>query len=222
MHVAICKTGRTQEERNAVAKARLCQCALELFALHGYDAVTLSDIGLRAGYSRSLAQYHFSGKTQLAETLLDQLGQRYLRASVLELDAADGGAEAWRRLERHLDESWENFRAMHGHGDSALAARGEMVLSATATFSADQGLRERLRGVTAPLLAQIERTLRICQRDGVIGAGVDPATVAVFYASSIWGMVNVLFANRGNQQQLSDLVALLKHFMNTLRTGTQT
>jgi AcrR family transcriptional regulator len=214
------KTGRSQEERNAVAKARLCQSALELFALHGYDAVTLSDIGLRAGYSRSLAQYHFSSKTQLAETLLDQQGRRHTQSRLLELPPGATGAQAWARLERHLDESWAGFRAMYGDSGSALAARGEMILSATATFSADQGLRERLRSATAPLLAQIEGTLRVCIRDGVIRPDTDAATVAIYYTSSIWGLVNVLFANRGNQEQLQSLVLILKNFMNTLRTGS--
>jgi len=211
------KHSRTQEERNAIAKVKLCQAALELFALQGYDCTTLSDIGIRAGYSRSLAQYHFASKTQLAEMLLEQMGQRALNAHVLLLPATATGADAWLRLEQHLAEAWANYGSMLDGNDTDLAARGEMILNVTAIFSPDPALREKLREVSDVLTQRIQHALKLCIRDGVIRADVDPYSVATFYSSSIWGIANALFAAPQERKRLGRVVDTLKGFMNTLR-----
>lgn len=214
---AVEKGSRTQEERNAIARARLCHAALELFALKGYDSTTLSDIGVRAGYSRGLAQYHFGTKTALAELLLEQMGHRDTQTHLLRLPANATGEDAWHQLERHLQESWKNFCSMHDGSEDNLSDRGEMILSVTAIFSPDPLLRERLKNVSHTLVAHVRRALQLCVRDGVIRADVDAQAVAMFYVISIWGMVNALFADPNDKKQISAMVDVLKNFMNTLR-----
>jgi AcrR family transcriptional regulator len=208
---------RTQEERNAVAREKLSQAALELFAIKGFDSTSLADIGVRAGYSRGLAQYHYGSKTRLAEELLDDMGQRDLRTHMLKLPPDADGAYAWQQLEKHLEDSWKNFCAMHDGSDSNLAARGEMILNVHAIFSQDPALREKINALTRILASHVSRILRICIRDNVIRNDIDPNTVALFYVTSIWGMVNALFADPENSAYFSGLVDTLKRFMNTLR-----
>ncbi|EJM21075.1 MULTISPECIES: TetR/AcrR family transcriptional regulator [unclassified Pseudomonas] len=211
------KNSRSQEERNAIAKAKLCEAALELFALRGYDSTSLADIGVRAGYSRSLAQYHFANKTQLGELLLEDMGNRDLQAHVLKLPDDADGQLAWQQLECHLDESWQNYRSMLDGSDSNLAARGEMILCVTAIFSSDSALREKLKAVSQVLIQRVRHALQLCIRDGVIRADVDASSVATFYTSSIWGLVNTLFAEPDSKEHLNEAVQTLKNFMNTLR-----
>jgi len=211
------KYSRTQEERNNIAKTRLCQAALELFALQGYDCTTLSDIGVRAGYSRSLAQYHFSSKTQLAEMLLEEMGQKALKTDVLQMPPMATGEEAWQKLEKHLAQTWSNYGSMLDGHDTDLAARGEMILNVTAIFSPDPVLREKLREVSDVLIQRIQHALRLCIRDGVIRHDVDPYSVATFYSASIWGIANALFAAPQERDRLVKVVETLKGFMNTLR-----
>lgn len=207
---------RTQEQRNAIAKTKLCQAALELFALHDYDSVTLAEVGLRAGFSRGLAQYHFSTKAALVETLLDNMGQRDLQAKLLTLGTEASGADAWRQLLLHLDESVAHFSAMHGD-DTNLAARGEMILCATAIFSRNTALRKKLNRISYGLLVRVRDTLQRCVRDGVIRPDIQVEKIAMFYVVSIWGVVNVLFANPDKKEYVSSMVDSLKLFMRSLR-----
>lgn len=63
---------RTQEERTSDAKMRLREAALFLFAQDGYERTTLATISLRAGFSRTLAQYHYEDKASLALEILEE------------------------------------------------------------------------------------------------------------------------------------------------------
>ncbi len=212
------RVSRTQEERNAIAKAKLMRAALELFALQGIEATTLAEIGIRAGYSRGLAQYHFPTKAKLAEHLLDDMGRRDLQADVLRLAPGATGAQAWQQLMRHLDDSWANFRSMHDGSEENLAARGEMILSATATFSPDPELRKKLGQVSSLLIAPVTEVLRVCAADDFIRRETDVDAIARFYVASIWGIVNALFAAPDHLNRIAPMVGVLRDFMNTLRT----
>jgi AcrR family transcriptional regulator len=55
---------RTQAERRAAARDRLLQAAAELIAECGLPAVTLAQVGERAGYSRGIANHHFGTKSR--------------------------------------------------------------------------------------------------------------------------------------------------------------
>jgi AcrR family transcriptional regulator len=211
------KSARTQEERNAIAKAKLCEAALELIALQGYDTTTLADIGVRAGYSRSLAQYHFGTKTVLAVLLLEEMGRRDTQTHVLKLPADATGTDAWRQLHIHLEDSWQNFCAMHDGSDSNLAARGEMILCATATFSPDPVLREKLNEVSRVLTSHVAKAVRLCIRDGVLRADLNANNIALFYVTAIWGMVNALFADPVNKEYFSTMKDTLMNYLETLR-----
>ena len=212
------KNPRTQEERNTLAKKLLCKAALELFAIKGYDSTSLADIGARAGYSRSLVKYHYGSKLKLAETLIENSGQRDIHTHILKLSDATTGEKAWQCLHDHLDNSWNNFRSMiEGDEDENLASRGEMILYVTATFSQNTELSNKLKEVSNELTNYVNYALKRCVQDGIIRSDIDTKVTAIFYISSIWAMVNALFSAPENIQTLSSLPNTLKYFLATLK-----
>lgn len=212
------RKSRTQEERNAAARSGLSKAALELFAIKGYDSTSLADIGTRAGYSRSLVKYHFGSKAQLAESLLDDMGHRILQLSALNLADDARGEDAWAALHQHLHDSWAQFRSSHDDSGSNLAARGEMILNATATFSLDEGMRMKLKVISDGLIDRISHVLNICIRDHIIRDDINVRATALFYASSIWSMTTVLFAAHENRDDALGMEKSLRFFLQSLRT----
>jgi len=67
-------------ERGRVSRERILAAAADLFALHGYAAVTMREIGTAAGLDSSSLYKHFSGKQELAEAVLDRAAADLLGA----------------------------------------------------------------------------------------------------------------------------------------------
>ena len=55
----------TQEERTDLSGRRMIECAVELIVERGVTGTKLTDVGLRAGYSRGLAAMRFGTKAAL-------------------------------------------------------------------------------------------------------------------------------------------------------------
>jgi AcrR family transcriptional regulator len=211
-------SSRTQTERTEAAKASIRIAALELFALHGYEAATLADISLRAGYSRALAQYHYGEKSALAVELLEARMRRDLHADMLICPPGTPAATVWSRLLDHLDASWEQYRQVHGKGVESLRVRGEVVLQQAATGSSDRKMADRLNALTAILVSRVAHALEICREAGFLRSEVDVQGVAVFYVHAIWGLASALFANPKGEPQLVAAVGVLRQMLEGLRT----
>ena len=56
--------------RRADSRAALLAAATELFAAHGFDGVSVSDIAEKAGVNRAMISYHFGGKRDLYAAIL--------------------------------------------------------------------------------------------------------------------------------------------------------
>jgi len=207
---------RTQEERTETAKARIRTAALELFALQGFEATSLADISLRAGYSRALAQYHYGDKSKLALELLDSRLRRDMNADLLKCPPSTPPAEAWALLEEHLRSTSAHYRRLHGRGQDLLV-RGEMVVHQAANMSTDLEMTARLNAVTSTLLSQVAHVLEICRQGGFIRQDADVQGAAVFYVHSIWGLALALFVNPKGEAQIGRALAFLGASMNALR-----
>lgn len=60
----------TQAEKTAISDRKMLDAAVELIIERGAEKTTLREIGLRAGYSRGLANYRFGNKDELFRTML--------------------------------------------------------------------------------------------------------------------------------------------------------
>jgi AcrR family transcriptional regulator len=208
---------RTQESRTEQARARICEAAIQVFAMKGYEQATIADISIHAGYSRALAQYHFGSKTALAQHMLETIGERDMQLALLP-DRHASGEEAWALLLAHAEASWENLSRLHSDCDRGLAARGEMLLQAAAMYSSDSALRNCFAGIGRRLTARVSRTLEACRRDGVIRAAVDPDAAATFYVMSIWGLLSALCVDPKGARVVNRSFDLLRQFLQSLRS----
>src|SRR5688500_1161528 len=66
------RTTIQNQEIRAVAKAKILQAALELFATRGYATTTVDAIAQSAGVSTGLLYYHFENKPALLQAIFEQ------------------------------------------------------------------------------------------------------------------------------------------------------
>ena len=88
---------RTKEEA-AVTRATLLKAALAVFSSKGYDATTLDDIASTAKVTRGAIYWHFKGKADLYNTLIEEVSAR--GNTVVQTAVAKGGTllEILRRI----------------------------------------------------------------------------------------------------------------------------
>lgn len=221
LRLATKSAGLTHEQRNAIARKKLCNAALELFALQGYDVTTLSDIGVRAGYSRGLAHHYFDSKETLAEFLLDELSQRDSLIHILAVSYATTGAEAWEKLGLHMSSVWKHCCDFHFAHREDLAERGAFVLRSAAAISKERALRSSSEKIFDALLTRIKNILLICVRDGVLRKDMDVEKTAVFYVTSISGYSLVLPHQLISRKFAIALLEPLQLYLNSFRTSTK-
>jgi AcrR family transcriptional regulator len=186
---------RTQEERTEAAKERLRDAALVIFGQDGFDATTLSAISLKAGFSRTLAQYHYPDKAALALELLDERISRDNHLELLDCPGDASAAQAWACLVRHLNAVASYYGRLHGSCDISVAVRGEMALHSAALMGSDATITAHVNRLTVDLIARIERLFEICREGGFIPASSDSHALAILHVHSIWGLAQALFAN---------------------------
>ncbi|MFA5889998.1 MAG: TetR/AcrR family transcriptional regulator [Actinomycetota bacterium] len=125
---------RTQTERSAATRARLCAAAIESLAERGYAGATTADIAARAGCSQGALFRHYPTKADLfadaAEALYDDV-REVVRAR---LESAGEATDAVAASVRAL---WDVFRL------PSMTASYELVMAART----DPALREALRPV---------------------------------------------------------------------------
>ncbi|WP_298290805.1 TetR/AcrR family transcriptional regulator [Novosphingobium sp.] len=208
---------RTQEERTEAAKGRLRDAALALFGEQGYEATALAAISLKAGFSRTLAQYHYPDKADIAVEILED---RLLRDNHLELLACPDDAApelAWDCLIRHLEAVAAYYGNLHGANEHNVIVRGEMALHAAALMGADAALTAKVHERTVDLIARIERLFEIARKGGLIAADSDPHALAILHVHSIWGLALALFASPKATKSIAAAFQQIRVLVDALR-----
>jgi TetR/AcrR family transcriptional regulator len=74
------RTGKRLSRRHdsAVTRRALVDAGGELFAAHGFDAVTVAEVARRAGVNQALINYHFGGKLALYRTIVRDMYAEFL------------------------------------------------------------------------------------------------------------------------------------------------
>ena len=81
---------RTQVERSDATRAALLAAGRELFAEHGYAAVSTGQIVSRSGLTRGALYHHFGGKRELFKAVFEAIEAELVgRIPVDQLDAGD-------------------------------------------------------------------------------------------------------------------------------------
>lgn len=209
---------RTQEARTEAAKERIRAAALALFGSDGFEATTLAAISLEAGFSRTLAQYHYPDKASLALELLDERIRRDNHLELLRCGADATGEEAWACLIRHLEAVSAYYGDLHGTNEHSVAVRGEMALHAAALMGTDAALTARVHALTVDLIARIERLFELCRKAGLIPANSNCHALAVLHVHSIWGLAQALFANPKGGRPIAAAFMQIRVLLDGLRT----
>ncbi len=215
--MATAAASRTQEERTEAAKARLREAALELFGEQGYEATTSAAISLRAGFSRTLGQYHYPYKAQLAIELLEERIVRDNHLDLLDCPADASPEQAWNALLRHLDEVSDYYGNLHGAGEHSARVRGEMALHVAALMSSEPLIIKRVNALTTDLIARIERLFEICRNGGLIAEDADSHALAILHVHSIWGLAQALYANPRGARPVAAAFHQIRVLLEALR-----
>lgn len=208
---------RTQEERTEDAKMRLRQAALELFASDGYESTTLAAISLKAGFSRTLAQYHYPEKSALALELIEERLRRDNHIELLDCPDDASGEAGWTALISHFEEVVRYYGMLHGSSERSTLVRGEMAIHAAALMGTDAAITRAISQSTHDLIARVERLFAICARDGTVPRDTDAHAMAVLHVHSIWGLALALFANPKGGRQVEAAYRQIRVLLEALR-----
>jgi len=151
---------RTKAEALAT-RSRILDAAERLFAADGVSRTSLHDIAAAAGVTRGAVYWHFAGKAEVFEAMLDRV------TLPLEVLAGDAGAKALDPL------AAVRARFLAPLQVTARDARTRRVFDIAlhkAEYTGElEALRTRRRDARAAWLADMERALRLAQRAGMIG-----------------------------------------------------
>lgn len=122
-------------------RERILDAAEELFALHGYDGVTLRQIAKKAGVDVALASYHFGKKRDLFEATFlrrAQIVNDVRLQALLEVEKISDGPlsvqdiisaflRPMQQLQLNSDEGWNNYCALVAYINSSSVWGEEMM-----------------------------------------------------------------------------------------------
>jgi AcrR family transcriptional regulator len=109
------KERRSNEQRRRDSDRKLLDAGLRLVAQKGAAGATLADIGVAAGYSRSLPLERFGSKQQFLVALVDRTEQWFNQWAFTDLQGKEGLEGLTARIEAHLASamaSWDSTSAL--------------------------------------------------------------------------------------------------------------
>lgn len=76
----------TFDERGGASRERIVDAATRLFAIHGFEAMTMRMLGEAVGLDNSSLYRHFKGKSEIANAVLDKVAGEVLAAVASSID----------------------------------------------------------------------------------------------------------------------------------------
>jgi AcrR family transcriptional regulator len=154
-------------------RAQIIECAVEAFAELGYANTSLARIAERAGISKGVISYHFAGKTELIEQIVDHV---YRDITQFVLPRMEGEATATGALRANIRAVVEYMR---GHRDQLLAL-GEIFNNVRTS----DGRRRYGVVFNEPIYEAREELFRRGQQSGELRS-FDPRVMAVTVQAAI-------------------------------------
>src|SRR5690606_8889440 len=106
---------RTNEERRCESDKRLLDAGLKLVAQKGAAGATLAEIGVLAGYSRSLPLERFGSKVKFLTALIDRTESWFNQRAFTDVEGKEGLEALLARIEAHMmaaAASWDATSAL--------------------------------------------------------------------------------------------------------------
>jgi len=172
------KQRRNNEQRRQESDKRLLDAGLRLVAKKGATGATLADIGLAAGFSRSLPLERFGSKQQFLVALVDRTEQWFNQWAFADLQGKEGLEGLMARIEAHLASAMASWDAT-----SAL------FLLYFESLTVVPELRPRVTAVGAAYRKALRDLIRQGQERGEIRADVDPEVEATALFGAIRGTI---------------------------------
>lgn len=167
-----------KQERGTVAQRRMLAAASELIAEGGLRHATMARIGERAGYSRGLADYHFSSKSEIVEKIVEAVARGW------EDRNETRAAEPRRGLPAIAHAVTV---AMAGLERDASTSRVLQVLGSEAP-TLEPAIRELLARHDESYRRRLRRWIVQAQEDGTARKHVDAGTAAVVIEGMLRGV----------------------------------
>ena len=201
-------TGLTQEERSALSDARMADAAVALICERGAAGTTLTDVGVRAGYSRGLASYRFGSKAGLWSFLVRTIGEEWLAALRCAVAGTCGLATIHAAVDAHcrfLLESSDRIRAFYVLWFDSVGP--------------DPDLRAVITGAHQRRQRDVEEWIRSGIEGGTISPDVEVQSVAEQFCAAIIGIVYTWLVSPPAHAEVRQLHAGLKDQMTLALSG---
>jgi TetR/AcrR family transcriptional regulator len=197
--------------RPAGTRAALLAAATELFAAHGFDGVSVSDIAEKAGVNRAMISYHFGGKRDLYATILAATFQEIV-ADVERIAGSAGPApQVLRAIVAAIGDA-----ATHRHPHFCTMMLREVL-------TGGQHMQTAVLAQPARVLAAVQRVVERGVREGAFRP-VDPLLTHL----SLVGSLVFFFATTGFRQRVipdrrsPDGATYVKHLQDLIIEGLAT
>jgi AcrR family transcriptional regulator len=194
----------TQPERSALSDARMADAAVALICEWGAGATTLTDVGLRAGYSRGLASYRFGSKAGLWSFLIRRIGEEW----IAELQQAVAGTSGVETIHAAVDAHCRFLL------DSSERIRAFYILWFE-SVGPDPALRAAITGAHQRRQRDVEEWIRGGIDAGTVRPDVDVPAVAEQFCAAIIGIVYSWLVSPLAHAEVRHLHAGLKQQMTT-------
>jgi AcrR family transcriptional regulator len=176
------RTRRTQEERRDEAEQRMLAAGVHLLAVNGPEKLTLTDVGVSAGYSRGLPAHHFGSREDYLKALASYVAVEFNRTL--------GGAGQASGLAAVLEITRVVLEQIRTDPTRGLAT--QIVL---ADPRQDQALSDEVAALRDQTLSLLAGHVRDGIARGEIRADASPDHAGLLIAAGICGLIEVWLAN---------------------------
>jgi TetR/AcrR family transcriptional regulator, fatty acid metabolism regulator protein len=190
-------------------RAQIIESAIETFAELGYTNTSLARIAERAGISKGVISYHFAGKTELMEQIVEQVYREIIQFVLSRMEEETTATGALRANIRSVAEYMRGHRAQ-------LLALGEIFNNVRTPDG------KRRYGVTfnEPVYEGREAVFRRGQQAGEFRS-FDPRVMSIAVQDAIDGMFAywVTYPDHDLEAHADELADLFEHATRAERPG---
>lgn len=165
--------------KNADTAQRILDVAEELVQVRGFNAFSYADVAAELGMTKAGLHYHYPGKAELGQALIDRYSERFAGA-LAEIDARDAPAAA--KLDAYVNLYAEVLRARRMCLCGMLAAEYQTL---------PEGLRDAIVAFFNDNEAWLARVLKQGRADGSLRFEGSPGDTARMIISGLEGAMLV-------------------------------